>query len=394
VVRVEPRALALLIVVLVGGLLIGLGSAGVLHLPEVPEVDANASLWLVFVAGLTAGGLSCLAVQGGLLATTIAQREQRFIEANVEDRVRVSDHAAPILLFLAAKLVAYTLLGALLGIFGSFIALSPTMRGAFQILVGLFMLGVALQMLNVHPVFRRFALEPPKRVQRMLRKQSKRDDTFTPLLLGALTVLIPCGVTMAMMAVAMASGNAVRGALVMFAFVLGTTPVFVILGLLATRLSAVMHGAFLKLAAATVAVLALLSIVTGYRLLPSAGGTTTSSITAPSAPLSLAPGDRGTTPGAAQPAAAEVGQTATINVLAHGYSPEVVRIKAGQPAKIHLVTDNIFSCTRGFTIPSLNVERILPATGTETIDIPASPPGQIAYTCSMGMYSGVIEVVQ
>jgi hypothetical protein len=82
-----------------------------------------------------------------------------------------------------------------------------------------------------------------------------------------------------MMLVAIASGSAVKGALVMFAFVLGTTPVFFILGLLATRLSAAMHGAFRTLAAATVALLALLSIVTGYRLLPIAGGASPLSVT-------------------------------------------------------------------------------------------------------------------
>ena len=54
----------------------------------------------------------------------------------------------------------------------------------------------------------------------------------------------------------------------------------------------------------------------------------------------------------------------------------------------------IFVRTPGtFVIPSLNIEKILPATGTETLDIPASQPGQIAYTCGMGMYTGVITVV-
>ena len=52
-------------------------------------------------------------MQGGLLATTIAQRE-----ANA-----YSGRAAPIAMFLAAKLVAYTVLGALLGWFGAAIGL-------------------------------------------------------------------------------------------------------------------------------------------------------------------------------------------------------------------------------------------------------------------------------
>jgi hypothetical protein len=217
------------------------------------------------------------------------------------------------------------------------------------------------------------------------------------MFLGALTVLIPCGVTQAMMLVAIASGSALRGALIMFAFVLGTSPVFFILGLAATRLSAAMHGAFLKLAAVTVAVLALMSIVTGYRLLPIAGATTTSAAadTATTGTTSVEPSSAAAAqlPGQAD-AGTPAGAEATINVLAHGYDPPVVQVKAGVPARIHLVTNNLSSCTRSFVIPALNVERLLPYSGTETIDIPASQPGQIAYTCGMGMYSGTIEVVQ
>ena len=33
-------------------------------------------LWLIFLTGLTVGGLTCLAVQGGLLASVIAGREK------------------------------------------------------------------------------------------------------------------------------------------------------------------------------------------------------------------------------------------------------------------------------------------------------------------------------
>jgi len=44
--------------------------------------------------------------------------------------------------------------------------------------------------------------------------------------LGGLTVLIPCGVTQAMMAGAMALGTPIAGALLMAAFTLGTWPVF------------------------------------------------------------------------------------------------------------------------------------------------------------------------
>lgn len=152
-----------------------------------------------FVTGLTTGSLSCLAVQGGLLATSIAQQtEEKEVQASlvgiaarapkrrrpaVGAQFVVQRHAArPILIFLAAKLAAYTILGFLLGALGSVLQLTPTMRAVIQIAIGIFMAGAALNMLHVHPIFRFFAIEPPKAVTRTIRCVSKHgaDDVVTP----------------------------------------------------------------------------------------------------------------------------------------------------------------------------------------------------------------------
>ncbi|HMB22174.1 MAG: hypothetical protein ACM33V_12770, partial [Chloroflexota bacterium] len=80
-----------------------------------------SQLAVAFVTGLTTGGLSCLAVQGGLLASSLAhQIEQDYLEQSAQKRSRRgkkaqpppqprSGTAVPILLFLLAKVVAYTL---------------------------------------------------------------------------------------------------------------------------------------------------------------------------------------------------------------------------------------------------------------------------------------------
>src|ERR1044072_6249571 len=89
-----------------------------------------SQLLVAFVTGLTTGGLSCLAVQGGLLASSLAhQIEQDYLGQAAQPSRKQnskktpipvhSNSAVPILLFLAAKVVAYTLLGALLGFLGS-----------------------------------------------------------------------------------------------------------------------------------------------------------------------------------------------------------------------------------------------------------------------------------
>lgn len=87
------------------------------------------------------------------------------------------------------------------------------------------------------------------------------------------------------------------------------------------------------------------------------------------------------------------GQEATINVVTGAYEPPIVRVTAGVPTKLHLTSHNAQGCIRAFVIPSLGIEALLPASGTVTVDVPALEPGRVGFSCSMGMYSGVIEVV-
>ena len=78
-------------------------------------------------------------------------------------------------------------------------------------------------------------------------------------------------------------------------------------------------------------------------------------------------------------------------VTNNGYSPHLLHAKANIPLKLNMVTDNTYSCARGFVIPSLNVEQLLPSSGTVVIDIPPQQPNTVInYTCSMGMYTGQI----
>jgi len=209
------------------------------------DTSSAGQIALAFITGLTTGGLSCLAVQGGLLASSLAhQIEQDYVDQSAQPRCREKDQtqplrqntAFPILLFLASKLAAYTLLGALLGWLGSYLTLSPTTRAILLIAIGIFMVGNALRMFNVHPIFRYFSIEPPKFITRYIRRTAKGTDTATPLFLGALTVFIPCGVTQAIMATALGTGSVVLGAALMFAFTLGTSPVFFIIAYLTTEL--------------------------------------------------------------------------------------------------------------------------------------------------------------
>lgn len=229
-----------------------------------------AELWIAFITGLTTGGLSCLAVQGGLLASSLAHQIEADLSTNIQGQKSNPKIALPIILFLAAKLAAYTGLGFFLGWVGSVLQLTPITRAVLQIGIGIFMVGQALRIFKVHPVFRYFNIEPPVFITRYIRRKSQNTGSFfSPVFLGALTVLIPCGITQAIMAAAMATGNPVTGAAMMFAFILGTSPVFFSVAYFATKLGSTMEKYFMKFVGAAVLILGLITINTGLNLMGS-----------------------------------------------------------------------------------------------------------------------------
>ncbi len=351
--------------------------------------------WLIFLTGLTTGGLSCLAVQGGLLATAIsggrkavvvpqpARKKRRAKQHKSDIVIQINPQEAwPVVYFLVAKLAAYTILGALLGALGSLVQISVTAQAVMQIIAALYMLVTALNLLDVHPIFRYFVIQPPKALTRLVRNKAKSESALAPALLGVMTVLIPCGTTQAMEVLAIGSGSALIGALVMFIFVLGTSPTFFVLGFVATQLQAQSGRWFTRVAAALILVLAYMSLNGGLTALGS-----------PLAPsrivASLFPGQYGVA------VAAEIVdgvQEMRIEASGQGYTPNHFIAQTDQPIRLRLITNDTFSCARLFTIPSLGIEKELPMSGETVVDLPRLPAGDLYFSCSMGMYTGLIQV--
>ena len=336
------------------------------------------NIWLAFITGLTTGGISCLAVQGGLLAATMTTDEEKNLAR--------SKKLQKVGVFLAAKVAVHTLLGAALGFLGASLVLSPNLLGWMQIAAGIFMIGTAGRLLNLHPIFRYFQIQPPKFAYRLLRKVSKdstkSNSLFAPAMMGVLTILIPCGVTQAMMALAIATANPFFAAGIMFAFTLGTSPVFFAVGYAAVAL--LKKKWFAYPAAIAIFVLALVSINSGQVLRGSVH--TLNNYWA-------ALTDTLPTAGAVAGVNAQGMQEVNIEVKSNGYTANTTTLKAGVPVRLTLTTNGAGGCARAFTIPSYNISKVLPATGTEMIEFTPTKAGLLTYSCSMGMYTGQFTVV-
>lgn len=367
------------------------------------------NLGIVFLTGLTTGGLSCLAMQGGLLASVIAnQKEQEHEElAAATSRrlktkkspavVALTKHAAlgsfdqldwlPVGLFLLSKLIAHTLLGFLLGWLGSAMTLSLGMRLFFQAGTAVFMLATAGNLLEVHPLFRYVVFQPPRFLSRLVHNSTKSRALFAPAVLGLLTILVPCGVTQAMEVVAINSGSPLTGALTMMVFVLGTSPVFAMLGVATAKLSEGWHKRFTQVAAILLIMMAIYSFNGVLQVLDSP-----LSLTKMSQPIrSFFSNERFTTSQSLPEVNGQ--QQVVINILNRGYQPSYVKVKAGVPVTLTLQSNGVYSCALAFVLKEFNINTFLESTDRKTFSFTPQKPGKYTYTCSMGMYSGTLEVV-
>lgn len=330
------------------------------------------NLWLVFITGLFTGGITCLAVQGGLLTATLVRLEEEHPEQS---------RAGSILAFVTAKLVAYTILGALLGWLGSFFQFSLRLQAILIALAGIFMIGTALALLDVHPIFRYFVIQPPRFLTRLVRKISKSQSWLTPAMVGALTIFIPCGTTQAMMALAVGSGKPALGALILFSFILGTSPLFFLLGYSIDLLKDTLKQNFAKVAATVVIFLAVWNLNSAVVLSGSRVSLQTiwrgikCTISFCSDTELLGTKTATTTP--------------TVTFMANQYVVDNPVLPAGQPISLTLTNLKGAGCIQSFTVPELGLQEFVPLGQTKTLAFNApTQPGDLTFSCGMGMYTG------
>ncbi|HSV94562.1 MAG TPA: sulfite exporter TauE/SafE family protein [Spirochaetia bacterium] len=338
---------------------------------------SGISLFTIFLTGLTTGGLTCLAIQGGLLTSIIAKQEKQITKTN---------NTVSVVFFLLGKILIHTLLGALLGTLGQTLTFSPITRGWIQITIGLYLLGIAGNLLNLHPLFRYFVIKPPKFLARLTKNESQSQSLFAPFLLGLTTVFIPCAVTQATEVIAIGSGNPLYGAVIMFAFILGTSPTFLLFGFLLNSGAKAFQKYFPQIAAIALIGMSVYTINNGIGLTGSIYTIQNFYQVAVHPDVLSASADNEVT--------IQNGfQIAQITVTNGGYAPQLITLQKDIPVRLTLKTIDVQSCSRAFTIPALNIQKLLPQSGETIIEFTPKTLGPLAFSCSMGMYTGRFNII-
>jgi len=75
-----------------------------------------------------------------------------------------------------------------------------------------------------------------------------------------------------------------------------------------------------------------------------------------------------------------------------GYSPAVIRAKAGERVRLVFDRRETSSCSEELVLPDFGVRRFLPAHEKTVVEVTPERAGTYEFTCGMGMLRGRLEV--
>ncbi len=223
-----------------------LQKAGIVNLVNASSVSYGTA----FLIGVVASLSTCMAVVGGLLLSMSATL------------AREGEKIRPQLMFHAGRLVAFFLLGGLIGLVGTAFALSTLATLILGLLIGGIMLLLGINLLGLFSWSKKFSLGMPRFISKHALGISKLNHSITPLLVGVATFFLPCGFTQAMQIYTLSTGGFLEGGLTMLVFALGTLPVLALVGFSSLSIrGGTKSGIFFKTAGLVVIMFAIFNII-------------------------------------------------------------------------------------------------------------------------------------
>ena len=366
-----------LLIIVTAIVLLGLNTSGF----DMDSKLNNASYAVLFIVGIFTS-IHCIGMCGGIMLSQSLLKESKNKFQSMQ----------PAMLYNLGRVISYTILGGLVGAIGSVFSLSIMAKAALQIFAGIFMVIMGFNMAGFS-IFRRFNLKLPSFAC------NNKNKSRTPFLVGLLNGLMPCGPLQTMQLFALGTGSAVKGALSMFIFALGTVPLMLTFGAISGLLSKSYTKKILKFSGILIVVLGL---IMGNRGLSLAGisinplnlisskieeiKTTNGEVSSSTNNKSSASSD------SSNKATLENGvQILKMTASSRGYTPSVSYIEKRTPVKLIVDGKQLNSCNSTLVIPSLNKQLKLKS-GENILEF---TPGSkdIKFSCWMGMIGGTIKVV-
>ena len=349
------------------------------------DVSSTSSLVAFFFLGVVASISSCGALIGGLILSMSRQWNELYLEKG-----GIKNKFEPYLLFNVGRIISYAILGGVIGFIGGKIQFSLGFGSFLTIAVSILMMILGLQMLNVK-YFRDFKITLPKFFTRFITDEKKFKGKYMPFFYGALTFFLPCGFTLTAQSLALLSGDFLRASLIMFSFVLGTTPGLLAIGFFSVKFLDKKHlaNSFSKAAGILVLFFALFNLNSQLNVLglPSLSELKNSLVNKEV--------NKDITNQKDLPPIIDGRQVIKMKALAYGYEPYYFKVRAGIPVRWEIENISASGCTNEIISRDLFKGSIPLEIGKTSVKefIPPEKPGKYRFSCWMGMVVGIIEVV-
>ena len=336
---------------------------------------SKGGLVLVLALGLAAGASTCMAMVGGIILAISASAAGHSTATGTPARraaFRVN------LIFQAGRIAGFGLLGVVLGALGKRAAMPAGVTVALMLAVAVTMLLVGLRLTELSPRLAGWSPTIPASVgDRLgLTGGAPARRTAGVMLAGAATFFLPCGFTQAVQLYAFSTGSPTSAGVIMATFAIGTSPALLALAGAPTLVTGPRRTAVLR---ALVVVIGF-AFINGTSALRLAGvdfsRTASPSTLAVSSNVALTPAD----------------QTITSTQDGDGYQPAQTVIFSGLPTHWVVTSTAPFSCASSLGSQDLGFQGVLKE-GRNVIELPALKAGTYKYSCTMGMYTGRIVVV-
>jgi sulfite exporter TauE/SafE/copper chaperone CopZ len=352
-----------------------------------PLAQEGMSYAMLLVIGLLTG-VHCIAMCGGI---NLSQTLQKNEESMPTDKYSL---LLPGILYNGGRLVSYTAAGVLVGALGSVTTVSGRFQVMVQLIAGIFMVIMGINMLGLFPALRRFSLQIPKVF-------AIKTDGRGPLVIGFLNGFMPCGPLQAMQLYALSTGSPVRGGISMFLFCAGTIPLMFALSAASSALSCAKGRAFsrrvMQIGAVLVAALGLVMFSNGWNLSSFTNKPAAAPERAPLAQRQIndAPSATNSSPQNVNPPVpvTENGVQIVNSVLQSNRYPAIT-VQQSIPVRwtINAPPGTINGCNYAVIFHEYDIEYVFKH-GENVIEFTPKKAGRFRYSCWMGMIRSTITVL-
>jgi uncharacterized protein len=339
--------------------------------------SSSLTFTTVFILGLVASTSTCMATSGAMFLATIGKLNST--QGVSTEKQSVMHNFMPALMFNVGRVGAYTVGGFLIGMVGQAVSGNAQFGSMLSLGVAFMMILIGLDMLKLISLSSILPNSLNKGLFEKLEHKFSQNPRGTAIFMGAITYFLPCGFTQTVQVYALGLADPVKSAAMMAIFAIGTMPALLAIGFASSFTKSALYPMFSK-------VMGMVVFVIGISYVSNALTLYGVKIPVISSLNSTLAGDA--------TVAQEQGDFQVIRMTVDygGYKPASFTVKQNKPVRWEIEGKNVFGCQGALVSSKLNINTTLKV-GENVFEFTPTEKGDIPFSCSMGMFAGIITVI-